>query len=218
MPENVTSKEVAKKGSIEEFRLLDMQDAMALARSTSRAIDDDDPDPYGYGQELELEYDANVLGPVWKSKPDEDRYNKRLRSRMRKAKVTELYMAGWGIPRIAKELNVTEVTIHNDMKAVNGEWRKSAAGDIEVLAYRDLARLDYVFSKVLPGVESDDMQTVIKAALACVEIIRQRGDILGYKQGVQMDMEQYLREAAVTMGLDPDEAVIMGRRVNNALK
>lgn len=199
---------------LEEMKISSMADAMELARLKSRAVDDEDPDPYGYGQELEEQFGIDLLTPNWKARPDDERWVKRLKGRARLAAVAKLFLQGHSPTQIAEKTKTSLVTVHRDLQHLGQQWRKSYLEDIEVLAARDLTRLDYFLTKLAPGIERGDTKSVNTA----VEIIKQRAQILGYREGVQVDIEQYIREVAESAGYDPDKAVILAQRIRVSYK
>lgn len=199
---------------LEELKFNSMQSAMALAREQARTEEDEDPDPYGYAQELEEQFGYNLLDPVWKSKPDDKKWVERLKSRARRNMVAKFYCDGFTAEQIAQKVKVSVVTVYKDIKACSQEWRRSYMDSIEILAARDLQRLDNMLAALSPGVNRGDTKSV----MAAVEIIRERGNILGYRQGVQVDMEQYIREVATSKGIDPDRAVMLAQRISVTFK
>lgn len=191
-----------------------MRQAMLEAQEGNNSIEDPDPDPYGFMQELEHEHRVNVLAPEWKAAPDDDLWNRRMLARGRKSKVSRLYLLGFAPAEIAEKIKAPLTMVVKDISSIAGEWRKSYLDDIEILAGRDLATLDYMFSKLAPAIDRGDT----KAVTAGVEIIKQRGEILGYKHGVQVDIEQLVRDTAVSHGLDPERAVNFAQRVRVSMK
>lgn len=195
-------------------KITSLSEAMELALERVREdefspIEDPDPDPYGYAQEFEHEFGVNILAPKWKASPDDDKWVKRIKSRARKTAVARMYLEGYTTAQIAMKCKVSEVTIHRDIVAITNEWRESYLDDIEVLASRDLARLDEMLLRLAKQIEKGS----INAIKAGVDIIRERGNILGYRHGVQVDIEQHIRETAEAAGFDPDTAVSIAQRV-----
>lgn len=194
----------------ERFKLKTMADAMDAAMQQSRALDDDDPDPYGYGQEIEQEYGLDINEIKWKSEPGDERWEKRLRGRARKTEVTRLFLLGHSIPQIADKVNVSETTVSKDLESAGQEWRKLYIADMEVLAGRDLAAMDHLLMQLAPSIERGDVRAITTA----LEIIKERGSILGYRHGVQIDIEQQVREVAAANGFDPEKAVQLAQRIS----
>lgn len=208
---------VIKRGDPEyqkEMKLASMADAMQLARDRLREEPDEDPDPYGYGQELEQLIGIDILPSKWKSSPDDTRWVKRLKGRARRAVVAKLFLQGHDVAHIAEKVQVSQVTILKDLTNLGMEWRRSYIDDIEILAGKDLARLDMLLTKLSPAIERGDTKSIV----AAIEIIKERGSILGYRQGVQIDIEQYVREVAEANGFDPERAVQIATRVSYSLK
>jgi DNA-binding Lrp family transcriptional regulator len=192
-------------------RVTTLADAMSLAMSRVREADDPDPDPYGYVQELDEAFPgAGLLEAEWQSRPDQPQWRKRVVARGRKAQVSHRFLMGQQVTEIARALNVSEATVYRDLRNLQAEWRDAHMSDIEALAGQDLARLDMLMTKLSPGIERGEVQA-IKAAL---DVIKQRADILGYKAGVQVDVEEFVRGVAEAAGLDPNEAVIYARRIS----
>lgn len=171
---------------------------------------DEDPDRYGFASDAEQEFGVTLLPPEWKSTPDETLWNKRKKARARRVAVARYYLMGKPVSEIARILKVSDYTAYMDLVAIEEEWRQSAIADIEILAARDLARLDAVINNLWPAVEKRDA----KAANAVIEAIKERGTILGYRSGVQIDIEQYVRQVAEANGYDPDRAVQVAQRIS----
>jgi hypothetical protein len=199
---------------VDEHRLASMGDAMELAMSRARDVSDQDPDPYGYGMELEQNFGVDLLSPNWKAKPDDERWVKRIKARARQAAVARLFLLGFGVKEISERVKTSQVTVYNDLKDLSREWRKSYLGDIETLAGQDLARLDMLLQKLAAGINRGDTKSIT----AALEIIKERGTILGYRTGVQVDIEQYVREVAEANGYDPDKAVMLAQRISITMK
>jgi hypothetical protein len=117
---------------------------------------------------------------------------------------------GYTTNDIANQLEISEIIVKRDIEFVSIEWRKSYLDDIETLASRDLARLDEMFNKLSRGIERGD----VKSIRAGVEIIKERGDILGYRHGVSVDITEHVRELAISQGLDETTALDVARRVS----
>lgn len=200
-----------------ESKITNLADAMRRAHDNlafAESEDFNDPDPYGYTQEIENSTGADLLEPNWKAFPDDDRWVKRVNSRARKAAVARMYLMGYPFPKIAEMLEISEITVTRDIENISQEWRRSYLEDMEVAASRDLARLDEMFYKLAAGIELGDTKSI----RAGIEIIRERGNILGYRQGVQVDVEQQIREIAISSGMDPDRAVQIAQRVSIRLR
>jgi len=197
------------------YRVGTMADAMRVAldrnaQVESETLDDGDPDPYGYLQEIEHDTGYEVLAPHWKALPDDFRWVKRLKARARRAAVAKFCIQGYKVPEIAKKCHTSEVTVVNDIRSIQTEWRRSYLDDAELLAARDLDRLEYYLVKLAAKIEDGD----VKAILAAVEIVKTRSEIVGYREGISVDIEQYVREVAEANGFDPDRAVSVASRIS----
>lgn len=195
--------------AVGHHKIATMADAMSLAMKTSRTVEDLDPDPYGYAQELENNTGVDLLEPEWKAQPDSSLWAKRIRGRNRKANVAKYFLQGFTIPEIAQKARCTEVQVHSDIEMLSAEWRRSSLNDIQDIVTKDMARMEYYFTKLAPAIERGD----VKAIQVAMEIIRERNNIMGTRQGVQVDVEQYVREVAEAHGYDPDRAVQIATRV-----
>lgn len=193
----------------ENAHIYSLADAMQRAAARVR-LDEEDPDPYGYLQELEPE----LLPQGWQAQPDDDRWNKRLKARSRKAAISDLYRQGLPIAEIAQSVGCSEKAVYSDLAAIGNEWRKTYIDNIEVLAARDLARLDYQYSKLMPAIGRGD----VKAILAGNDIIKARSQILGYGAGIQVDVTQYMRQIAIANNFDPDRAEEIATSIRISMK
>jgi len=196
------------------YKVENMAQAMEVALQRTRAVENEDPDAYGYLQEVENELQVDLLDMRWKAKPDDEIWVKRLRARARKATVAKLFLEGHKVPEIAKLVQTSEVTIMKDLGALSNEWRRSYLDDIELLAGKDLERLETYLVALAPGISRGDTKSIV----AAVEIIKERGSILGYRQGVQVNIEEYVREVASANGFDPDRAVEIASRISVTMK
>lgn len=202
---------VPQVGEMASYKISSMADAMEMASAIARHNPEvDDPDPYGYGQELEEEYGVDILSPQWKAKPADPRWIQRLKTRARKTAVARLFLQGFNPQQIADRTKVSVSTIYTDLANIGQEWRRTYLDDIEELAGKDLARLDWMLTCLGQGIENGDTKSIT----AAIEIIKQRSEILGYKQGVQVDIEQMVREVAEANGYDPEKAVMMASRIS----
>ena len=199
----------------QEWALATMGDAMELAMARARSVEDPDPDPYGYGQEIEQLFGVDLLSPNWKAKPDDERWVKRVKARARQAAVAKLFLNGFGVKAIAERVKASQVTVYSDLRHLSQEWRKSYLADIEVIAGQNLARLDMLLQKLAPGVDRGDTKSIT----AALEIVKEIGTITGYRTGgVQVDIEQYVREVAEANGYDPEKAVQLAQRISITMK
>lgn len=200
------------------YKVGTMADAMRLAweraKATTEELDDPDPDPYGYTQELEQELGREILADDWKARPDDARWVRRVKARARKAEVTKMLIQGYKVPEIARACKVSEMTVLRDVNSVQMEWRRTYLEEAETMAARDMDRLEYYLTKLIRGIEAGD----VKSINAAVEIIRERGNILGYRQGMQVDIEQQIREVAESQGYDPERAIAAAQRISISFK
>lgn len=196
------------------YKVGNMAQAMEVAIERTRAFEDDDPDAYGFFQEIENETGVDLLPVRWKAKPDDETWVKRLRARGRKKEVARLFLEGHKVPEIAQMVQTSEVTIVKDLQTISNEWRRSYLDDIELLAGKDLERLESYLVALAPGISRGDTKSIV----AAIEIIKERGSILGYRQGLQVNIEEYVREVAAANGYDPEKAVQIASRISVTMK
>jgi AraC-like DNA-binding protein len=175
---------------------------------------EEDPDPYGYLQEIGNQLSYEVLAPHWKANPDDPMWVKRVKARAKKEEITKLLIQGHKVPEIARRCNLSESTVVKYIMDVQAEWRRSYMDDAELMAARDMDRLDYYLSQLAEKIEEGD----IKAINSAIEIVRVRANILGYAQGVQVDISQYIAEVAEANGFDPERAIALASRVSISMK
>lgn len=190
--------------------------AQAVAAATVALKHDLDPDPdrLGYASDAEEEYGIDLLPMQWKGKPDSSLWIKRTKARARQVKVAKYHLMGMTSAEISRRMKVSVWTVYQDVKAVEQQWQELAVADVQAHAARALARLDRMFIKLWPSIEAADP----KAIDAGVNIIKEQGTILGYRTGMQIDVESYVRQIAQANGYDPDKAVEMGQRISLTLK
>lgn len=131
----------------------------------------------------------------------------------RRTMVASRMLRGWSQDKIANDLGHTPEVVKRDMDSIWDMWREHNLEDIERVALRDLARLDAAIDVIWPSVELGDLFAI--AALS--KLIDQRGIILGYRHGVKVDFEAYIRQVAESQGYDPDKAVQIAIRVTASL-
>jgi len=196
-----------------DYKVGTLAKAMKVAKRRLNEVDND-PDPYGYLQEMENELGIDVLGTVWKAAPDDPLWVKRVKSRARKAAVSKLFLQGFRPPEIAQTLELNEVQVLGDISQIEDEWRQSYMDDAEIWAARDLARLDFYLTKLAAGIDRGDTRSINSA----VEIIKERANITGYRHGVQVDIESYVREVALSHGYDPEKALQVATKLHITMK
>lgn len=200
--------------AVKNHRISSMADAMELAKQVARVHSDDDPDPYGYVQDIERDLGLDLIEPRWKAKPDDDLFIKRAKARARKMAVMKLFMSGFNPKEIAEKVKVSESTVVYDIQMIQSEFRREYLNDAEALAAKDLARTEYWLSRLAPGIDRGDTKSIGVA----VEILKERASILGYRQGVNIDMTQFIIEIAESNGYDPNKALQIAERVASSMK
>jgi transposase-like protein len=175
---------------------------------------DPDPDPYGYAQEIEESFGLDLLTTSWKAAPDDKQWVRRLKARARKSAVARLFMSGYQVSDISAELGVADITVYKDIQAIGEEWRQSYLTNTESIAARNIARLESYLKNLAAAVNRGD----VKAITAAVEVIKEINSILGVRQGVQVNIETYIREIAESNGFDPDVAVQMAEKISINIK
>lgn len=106
-------------------------------------------------------------------------------------------------------------TIHNDIIALEKEWRAEALKDVDVHKARVLAEIRAVRAAawMLPGVMfADGLRIVLRT-------LKQESDLLGLEapKELKLDITERIRELAKAEGIDPDEAVREAERIMEGL-
>lgn len=202
------------EAAVKDHKYVSMYDAMELARQVARVPLDEDPDPYGYVQDVERDLGLDLIEPRWKAKPDDDLFIKRAKARARKMATMKLFMGGFTPREIADKLEVSESTTVYDIQMIQAEFRREYLNDAEALAAKDLARTEYWFTRLAPAIERGDT----KAITVAVEILKERASILGYRQGVSVDITTFVMQVAESQGFDPQKAVQIAERVSASYK
>ncbi len=99
-------------------------------------------------------------------------------------------------------------TIHKDIRALEADWQRRYRATIDEHKAKQLADLEEVLRQ---GWMGGDFQVVLTA-------LAQKASLLGLNKPSQVDITVYLRQAAVELGLDPDEAVREAERVIRATR
>lgn len=192
------------------YTIESLGDAMVLANTMARNTEEQDPDPYGFASDVEEEQHLDLLPSRWKAPQGTSLWNSRQTRRARLARVADMVTKGLDPANIADQLGVSRVMILQDITAIRREWQSSILASAQASAAEDIARLRWMFSKLVPSIERGDT----KAINSATDIIRTIGDIVGYRQGVQVDVEQLVRTVAESEGFDPDKAVQIASRIS----
>jgi len=78
--------------------------------------------------------------------------------------MSDLYLQGWLQADIATELNLSESTVSRDLKALQGQWLKSALIDFDEAKSRELAKIDRLEREYWRGWKRscEDAETITK--------------------------------------------------------
>lgn len=210
----VTRRSPMLPGEAEQQKAASIADAIELAMQRAHDYREEDPDEYGFLQEAEQITGIDILDKDWKARPDDTLWVGRVKARARRAVVSTWYMKGYSIQEIAKKAKVSESTVYRDIQNCELEWRKTYLKNTEVLAGKALATLNMLISKLDAGIERGDTKSI----LAALEIIKEQGQILGYRQGVMVDIETYVREVSASAGYDPEKAVELAQRISVTMR
>lgn len=125
----------------------------------------------------------------------------------RREQISYRMLLGWTISHIADDLGISMSLAATEAQMIQATWRFNAVEFIEKTALTDIARLDFIIAGLLPRILNGDMRDAGRAAEAVIKAIQEKGSILGYRQGVVIDVEAELRQLAIDNGYDPDEAM-----------
>lgn len=137
----------------------------------------------------------------------------RAKVEFRRTEIAKLLIRGWGPSRIAEHLSLPVNTVSTDIKVMEAQWRSTQLEQVEKVALYDLMRLEQAVDRLMPIIEKEGVEKAIKAVDALAKVIQLRGDILGYRQGVTVDIESYVRAVAEANGFDPERAVELAQKV-----
>lgn len=108
----------------------------------------------------------------------------------------------------ATEAPWSRETVHQDIKALETDWRRRYRQAIDDHKARHLAQLQAVERQ---GWMDRDMGIVLAS-------LKQQAEVLGLNKPAQVDITVYVRQMATELGLDPEEAVREAERVIRAAR
>lgn len=122
----------------------------------------------------------------------------------RRRKVAALRLAGLRDQRqIADQLGVHQSTISRDCKALDAEYQRQAAADIATEKGIELARCE----RLIQAHWRDALAGKWLATDRVLAVMQHKAKILGLEAPTKIDITHEVRQAAIELGLDPDEAV-----------
>ncbi|MHB8491191.1 MAG: hypothetical protein ACYDA6_03110 [Solirubrobacteraceae bacterium] len=121
---------------------------------------------------------------------------------------------------IAVLLKVSPATVNLDVKAMRQEWQREAALDIEEWRAQELASLaaDEQAWRARMAQAGDNLPLRLQIYDRVFRIGERRARILGLDQPVRIDIDMLIRQLAVQMGYDPEEAVATAAEVIPAVE
>ena len=105
-------------------------------------------------------------------------------------------------------------TIHDDIKALEKQWRAEALKDVGIHKARVLAEIRAVRAAawMIPGIHFTDGLRIVLMS------IKQECELLGLDEPTKLDITERIREMAKEEGWDPEEAVREAQHIINGLK
>lgn len=138
----------------------------------------------------------------------------------RRTEVGKLLARGWNVVRIAERMGLPVNTVSQDKLVLEAEWKETQLENAERAAALDLTRLDMAIDRLLFIIDNPKVGVfnLTRAIEQLTRIVQLRGEILGYRQGVTVDIESYVRAVAEANGYDPEAAVELAQKVVISIK
>ncbi len=117
-------------------------------------------------------------------------------------------------------LGVSAKTVNFDIKALRHQWLQESLLDIEEWRAQELASLaaDEQMWRARMAQAADDLPLRLQIYDRIFRIGERRARILGLDQPVRIDIDMLIRQLAVQMGYDPEEAVATAAEVIPAVE
>lgn len=96
----------------------------------------------------------------------------------RRAKVSEMILAGKRYHEIASELGVSAQTVAHDVRCLLDQWRAESAGNIDQWTQLQVARLEAAITAIWPKVEKGSLGAIDRL----ISIIQAQAKLLGYER------------------------------------
>jgi DNA-binding CsgD family transcriptional regulator len=122
----------------------------------------------------------------------------------RRRDVASLYRSRVSEREIAGSLNISLATVYRDIQVIMEEWRRQYLVDMNAYVVRDLADMDQMERDCAAQFAAGHQPIWI---LRRLQIKERRAALLGMDAPDKVDLEVWVREQAIAMGLNPDEEV-----------
>ena len=127
----------------------------------------------------------------------------------RRDDIASMLVMGYGMMTIAANVGVSVVTVRKDVEAIRSEWQAHRLETVDMIVSSELEKLTLVERRLWPGVMAADPEMVA----LWLRLSERRSKLLGLDSPTKVDIELSLRQQAVELGLDPDEAVGAAREL-----
>ena len=117
----------------------------------------------------------------------------------RRVKALDLRLSGLSYRQIASGLSIQISQAFRDVGAMLKEYASETADSVR---NAEMARLDRMMLAHWPGV----LEAKIEPTRLVLEIMRRRAALLGLDAPRKIDITTWIREMAISEGLDPDQA------------
>lgn len=121
----------------------------------------------------------------------------------RRKLVAEYYLQHATESEIAQMLGVGQATISRDIQAILADWKRAYLVDAEAYVLRDLADLDSLERECATRLRATGEAIWV---LRLVQIKGRRAKLLGLDAPSKVDISVFVRERAIELGLNPDDA------------
>lgn len=132
----------------------------------------------------------------------------------RRRKVAAILLSGvTDQVQIAKQLGVSQPTIHRDVKAIEERWREQAAADIAAAKGQDLARIE----RLIAALWGDAIAGKWLAVDRITALLSRKAAMLGYdaptKSERTINLQSAADQIAAELGLDAADVLAEAQRI-----
>lgn len=128
-------------------------------------------------------------------------------------------MSGWSDVHIAEHFGLTIREAISSVSSIRDRWRRNTIQDLQIGIDMDVARLEFIVQTMLPRlITANSARDAGTVADVCIKAIQEKGAILGYRQGMTIDIESYIRQLAESNGFSGDDAIEIATRISLTLK
>lgn len=78
----------------------------------------------------------------------------------RRSHIADLYLNGWNITRIARHINVSRETVHQDIKAIRRQWAENQTQSYGDRVAKELEYTDHLAASIAHRVDTGDAAAI----------------------------------------------------------